>query len=333
MAETEWTIPDLLQLSGGYWSACALHAGVKLDLFTQLSTTPLAARQVAHNCKADLRGMSMLLDSLAALGLLTKQGGLYSATAFAANALSRSSDNYAGHIIMHHHHLMAGWSKLGEAVLSGTPMRANASTDDSETVRESFLMGMFNLANLQAPRIAQTIDLTASRRLLDLGGGPGTYAIHFCLANPELSAVVLDLPTTRRFAEATIARFELQSRISFSAGDFDVEPLPTGYDVIWISHILHAENPCASAALLAKAVSALEDGGLLMIQEFILDDDRAGPLFPALFSLNMLLATESGQSYSCSELKEMMTTAGLSEVKQLAIQLPNGAGIMTGRKT
>ena len=70
-------------------------------------------------------------------------------------------------------------------------------------------MGMFNLASLLAPRIAQAIDLSGCRRLLDLGGGPGTYAIHFCLANPGLSAVVYDLPTTRSFAEETIARFDL----------------------------------------------------------------------------------------------------------------------------
>jgi ubiquinone/menaquinone biosynthesis C-methylase UbiE len=193
-------------------------------------------------------------------------------------------------------------------------------------------MGMFNLASLLAPRIAQTIDLSGSYRLLDLGGGPGTYAIHFCCANPGLSAVIYDLPTTRTFAEETIARYELTQRITFTAGDYHVDPVPAGFDAAWLSHILHADGPAACSALLHKAVAALNPGGILMVQEFILYEDKDGPPFPALFSLNMLLGTEAGQSYSERELAAMMGEAGLSDVTRLAVELPNGAGVMSGRK-
>jgi SAM-dependent methyltransferase len=237
-----------------------------------------------------------------------------------------------GHIIMHHHHLMAGWARLHEAVKDGGPIRERVSHDDDETVRESFLMGMFNLASLLAPRIAQTIDLSGRGRLLDLGGGPGTYAIHFCLANPGLSAVVYDLPTTRAFAEGTIARFDLSRRIDFTAGDYHVDPVPSGFDAAWLSHVLHADGPAACAVLLSKAVAALKPGGILMVQEFILDDAKDGSQFPALFSLNMLLGTDAGQSYSGSELTAMMREAGLTDVHRLAVELPNGAGVLAGRK-
>jgi SAM-dependent methyltransferase len=191
---------------------------------------------------------------------------------------------------------------------------------------------MFNLASLLAPRIAQTIDLSGCSRLLDLGGGPGTYAIHFCLANPGLSAVVYDLPTTRIFADGTVARFDLSQRITFTSGDYQVDPVPTGFDAAWLSHVLHADGPAACAALLRKACAALNPGGILMVQEFILDDAKDGPPFPALFSLNMLLVTEAGQAYSESELAAMMREAGLSDVHRLVLELPNGAGVMSGRK-
>jgi SAM-dependent methyltransferase len=237
-----------------------------------------------------------------------------------------------GHIIMHHHHLMAAWTHLHEAVQSGGPIRESVAHGNDESVRESFLMGMYNLASLLAPRIAHAIDLSGCRTLLDLGGGPGTYAIHFCLANPGLTAVVYDLPTTRSFAEGTIARFDLSQRITFSAGDFQADPVPSGFDAVWLSHILHAYAPAACAAILRTAVAALNPGGILLLQEFILDDAKDGPQFPALFSLNMLLGTDAGQSYSGSELAAMMRAAGLSEVRRLDLQLPNGAGLMSGRK-
>lgn len=332
MTATEWTIPDLLQLSGGYWSACALHAGVKLDVFSALNGADRTAEEVARLCKTDPRATGMLLDALASLGLLEKRADKYGTTPFAAATLSKTSPDYLGHIIMHHHHLMAGWSRLHEAVSTGGAIRDRVSHADDESVRESFLMGMFNLASLLAPKITRSVNLTGCRTLLDLGGGPGTYAIHFCLANPELTAVVYDLPTTRTFAEKTVARFDLAHRVAFVPGDFHADPLPGGFDVVWLSHVLHADGPTACAALLRKAVASLNPGGIMMVQEFILDDAKCGPQFPALFSLNMLLGTETGQSYSGSELSELMTGAGLSDVQSLVIELPNGAGVMTGRK-
>jgi SAM-dependent methyltransferase len=332
MITSDWTIPDLLQLSGGYWNTCALHAGVKLDIFRVLESGPKSAAEVAEIRACDPRAMAMLLDALTALGLLEKRDTAYVATAFSATTLSTSSPGYMGHIIMHHHHLVPGWARLHEAVQSGGPVHERVSHGDDETVRESFLMGMFNLASLLAPRISQVIDLSASAKLLDLGGGPGTYAIHFCLANPLLNAVVYDLPTTRSFAEKTFSRFDLSGRISFTAGDYHADPIPAGFDVAWLSHILHAEGPAACATLLGKAVAAINPGGLLIVQEFILDDDKNGPPFPALFSLNMLIGTEAGQSYSGSELTAMLTDAGLTDVHRLGLELPNGAGVMVGRK-
>jgi SAM-dependent methyltransferase len=325
-----WTPSQLLELSGGYWSTCALHAGVKLGVFTPLSAEPLAAQDLAGRINCDSRRLEMLLNALTAMELLAKQGEAYIATPFAAEFLCRTSPGYLGHIIMHHHHLMSGWANLDQAVQSGVPVRGRVSHEDVETSRESFLMGMFNLAMMIAPKIVPTIDLAGRKRLLDLGGGPGTYAIHFCQQNPELSAVICDLPTTRQFAEQTVERFGLSGRISFAAGDFEVEELPGGFDVAWLSHILHGVGPQECVKILKKAVSALEPGGMLMVQEFILNDTKDGPLFPALFSLNMLLGTPDGQAYSESELVDMLTAAGIAEVRRLPLELPNGSGVVAG---
>lgn len=326
MDKPTWTPAELLKLSGGYWSACALHAGVKLDLFSRAGT----AAELAEAGDCDARGVEMLLNALTALGLMDKEGDRYAATPFAAEFLSRSSPRYLGYIIMHHHHLMAGWAHLDESVRSGAPIRHRVSHDAGESERESFEMGMFNLAMLNAPKVVPCVDLQGRRRLLDLGGGPGTYAIQFCLANLQLTATVYDLPTTRPFAEKTIASFGLSDRITFHAGDFISDDVPGGFDVAWLSHVLHGEGPDDCAATLRRVVAALEPGSLLMVQEFILDDTLDGPLFPALFSLNMLLGTPQGRSYSQQQLIEMMTAAGVGSIRRLDLDLPNGAGVLAG---
>jgi SAM-dependent methyltransferase len=225
---------------------------------------------------------------------------------------------------------MAGWSRLDEAVRTGGPDAERVGLANDGEVRENFEMGMFNLAMLVAPRVASQIDLSGRRRLLDLGGGPGTYAVHFCLHNPDLFAVVYDLPSTLPFAERTIARFNLSDRITFCGGDFMAEAVPGRYDVVWLSHILHGVGPSAGAAIVKKAVAALEPGGLILVQEFILDDTMDAPLFPALFSLNMLLGTPDGQAYSQGEIFAMLDAAGAGELRRLPIELPNGAGIISG---
>ncbi len=322
------TVPELLNLASGCWKPCTLHAGVKLDVFSHLAHGSMTIADLTRLLEVDGRGLDMLLHALASMDLLRKEEDRFSTTPFSSEYLARQSPHYLGHIIMHHHFLVDGWSRLDEAVRLGRPVRKRSSHDADGLERESFLMGMYNLASLLAPRVAAAIDLDGRRRLLDLAGGPGTYAIHFCLQNPELTAVIFDLPTTRPFAEQTVGRFHLTDRIAFTAGDLIADPIGSDFDVVWLSHLLHSEGPETCAAIVAKAAATLVEGGLLLVQEFILDDSRTAPLHPALFSLNMLIGTPEGKAYAQAELVAMMRQAGFDQVQRLPIELPNGAGIL-----
>lgn len=319
----------LFGLASGYWQPCALHAGVKLGIFTALAETPMSAGELAPRLRASQRGMELLLNGLAAMDLLEKAGGSYRNSPLAAAYLDRNQPDYVGHIIMHHHHLVEGWSRLDEAVISGHPVATGSHGEEVE--RESFQLGMFNLARAIAPAISAGIDLAGRRHLLDLGGGPGTHAVFFCLANPELKATVFDRATTRPFAEQIAGRYGVTDRVAFAAGDFHRDPIPGRYDVTWLSQILHSNTPEECQALIKKTAGVMEPGGLMLIHDFFLDDDMAGPLFPALFSLNMLINNQ-GRSYSEQETREMMRAAGLTDLKRLPFQGGNDSAILAGVK-
>jgi cyclopropane fatty-acyl-phospholipid synthase-like methyltransferase len=218
---------------------------------------------------------------------------------------------------------------MDEAVRTGKPLRHRASFSDDQR-REAFLMGMYNMASQQAPQIALAIDLKKRRKLLDLGGGPGTYAIHFCKQNKDLKAVVVDLPTTRPFAEKIIAQHGLSRRIAFVPGNYISEEIGGRYDVAWLSHILHAEGPGTCDRILRKVVRAMMPGAIILIHDFILNQNMDGPLFPALFALNMLQGTEQGQSYSQSQIREMLQNAGVRDIERLDYVGPTESGIMMG---
>ena len=327
-----WNPGTLLELSGHYWKTCTLHASVKLDIFTTIGDGSMTGEMIAEKITADTDASKRLLNALVAMELLEKKGDTFLNTEDAGRFLRKDSKAYLGYMILHHHHLVESWSKMDEAVLTGKPVRTRSSFND-ESVREAFLMGMFNNAMLQAPPLVGTFDISGYQTLLDMGGGPGTYAIHFCLQNPQISAAVFDLPTTQPFAEKTIAQFGLNDRISFVAGDYVTEPVHGRYDVVWMSHILHGEGPDDCQNMIQKAVAVLESGGMLILHDFILDDTRDAPLFAALFSMNMLLGTPDGRSYTETEFVRMMKQTGLSEIQRTPYRGPTESGILTGIKS
>ena len=192
-------------------------------------------------------------------------------------------------------------------------------------------MGMFNLSMQVAPQIASQVDLGGRKRLLDLGGGPGTHAIHFCMNNPGLRAVIFDRPTTEPFARQTVSRFELAERIDFAGGDFKTDPIPGGpYDVAWLSHILHSNTRDECYRIIEKCVAAMNHEGLILIHDFILEDSKDGPEFPALFSLNMLLAGNGGRSYSQQEIFDMLTKSGVGQLQRHPFKAKNDSSIIYG---
>ena len=328
---TEWSVGMMLGVSGGYWRGCALQAGVRLKIFSVLGSGPGDAAEVAGAVGSEVRATGLLLDALAAMGLLVKTDGLYGNSLFSGKFLVAGLPGYMGHIILHHHHILDGWAQLDRAVMTGKKVTRRSYGGENE--RESFLLGMFNLAMGIAPQLVGQFDLAGRKRLLDLGGGPGTYAIHFCLANPDLTAVILDRPTTEPFARQTVARFGLAERIGFIGGDFNIDPISGGpHDVAWLSHILHSNSPEECQECIEKTVAALAPGGLLLIHDFILSDDKDGPEFAALFSLNMLVGTDGGRSYSRAEIFAMLQQAGVGDISHRQCATPNDSSVICGVK-
>lgn len=344
MSDADLSPGPLLSLSGAYWKSCALHAAVKLDLFTPLAEGPATAAQLAPGLGCEPRALGMLLTAMCGLGLLSRQGDAFALSEQAAAFLVRSSPRYQGHIIRHHMNLVESFGHLEQAVRTGKRVRGGQQWTEAD--RQDFLLGMFNMAMGIAPKLAPLLDaqlkdaglpgMAGRTRLLDLGGGPGTYAIHFCLAHPGLSATVFDMPTTRPFAEATAERFGLGyaegGRLDFAPGDYTRDALPQGFDLAWLSHILHGEAPDMAAQIVRKAAEGLNPGGVLMVHEFLLSDSLDGPEFPALFSLNMLLGTDGGQSYSGAQVGDMLRAAGLTRITRLGFTGPNHTGIVAGVK-
>jgi hypothetical protein len=328
MSQSPLSPGPILALAGGYWQSLALHAAVALDVFSPLAAGPATAAQLAPKIGCDDRALSMLLVAMTALKLLEKDGDAFRLSENARLFLVADAPGYVGHMICHHHHLAPNWARLDEAVKKGSRLGGGMQGG----AFEDFLMGMFNTAMGIAPRLAPDMPLAGRKRLIDVGGGPGTYAVHFCLAHPELAATVFDQPGSKPVAARIAERFGVTGRVDFAAGDYLQDDLPGGYDAAWLSQILHGENPEDALMIVRKAAQALTPGGALFVHEFLLDDNLDGPLFPALFALNMLVQTPGGQSYTDGQVRAMLAQAGLTDIKRMDFRGPTDSGIIWGVK-
>ncbi|MCP4213781.1 MAG: methyltransferase domain-containing protein [bacterium] len=331
MTKTIWNTGKLLKLSGTFWETCVLQTSVKLDIFTVLGDTPLTCRELSERIAVPVDGLERLLNALTGMKLLIKTKDNFGNTKESRDLLSRDSENYTGFLIRHHQNLAKTWSRLDEALISGKPFRPNAEALTTDQT-ESFLMGMHNGATLNAPLLIDSVPLAQSRRLLDLGGGPGTFSIHFCKRFPQLKASIFDLPTSRTFAQKNIDKNELTERIDFLPGNFNTSPIPGKYDTAWLSHVLHGEGDGNCRNMIKKTADALEPGGTIIIHEFILENNRVEPFFPALFSLNMFLHTAQGRSYTIAELTSMLEDGGFKDIRHIPLRTPTKSSLLTAVK-
>ncbi len=325
------SLKELHDLGVSFWRPCVLHAAVQLKIFTHLGSHSMDANELAERMGTEPRATELLLNAVVSLGLLRKTGQRYESTPFSRQHLDEGNPLFMGNIINHYRFMYSHWGSLVEAVRTGRSVFRRE--DRTEESTRQFLLGMHNLAIRGAEVLVHRLDLGECRSMLDLGGGPGTYALYFCRHNPQLSAIVYDMPDTEPIATDQIQSFRLADRVRFHAGDFHKDPLPEGpFDLVFMSHILHSSSSTECADLMAKVHPVVRPGGEVIVQEFVLRDDKTEPLFAALFALNMLIHTPRGRSYSFEEISTWLQDAGFTRPTTFHCDLPNDASLIRARK-
>jgi SAM-dependent methyltransferase len=289
---------------------------------------------IASSLSTDRRATELLLNALAALGLLAKTGQQFSLAPASTKYLVKSSAHYLGGMILFEDSLWDCWKRLGEAVRSGQPARPPNmyQDDDRETERFINAMGSLVKARGDAEIVASVLDGSQVTELLDVGSGPATYPIFLCRKYPKLRATIFDLPGTLKITLRYVRGAGLEDRITLVSGDYRNDPIPGLYQLIFLSNVIHGEGYEENQRLIAKLSSGLEPGGRIVIKDHILDATHAHPPVGAIFSLLMLLTTEAGRCYSFDEVKNWLTQAGLGKVKQIDLPAPLTSSLVVGEK-
>jgi len=301
-----------------------MFTAVRMGVFDRLEQSPATVSVLAAELDANVDALERLLDACVGLGLLSRgDDSRYSNTGLASAYLCRSAPGtLAGYVLFSDQALYPMWGQLEQAVREGSnrwrqtfQMEGNMFEHffrDAESMR-GFLLGLHGYGAISSPRVAAAFDLSRFRKLVDLGGGSGHFAIAACERYAGLRAMVFELPRVIEFAREMVARSAAADRIELRAGDFFTEELPEA-DLYSVGQILHDWSEGKIVRLLDKIAFALPKGGGLLIAEKLLDADKRGPVAGHMQSLNMLICTE-GKERTLEEYSVLLRRAGFGEIR------------------
>ena len=307
-----------------------LLTAIELDLFSHLGNGFKSSEEIARLAETNPRATDRLLNALCASGFLIKKKGNISNTPLTAHFLVKGEPDYLGGL-MHQVSLWNTWSTLTDAVRKGSSVGVRDSvTSHKVDWLEAFIGAMHMRAIRQAPAIVKLIDLKCVNRVLDVGGGSGVFSISFVRARKGITAVVFDLANVTTLTKRYIDAEDLSNVISVIGGDYTVDTLTNGFDLVFMSAVIHSNSPEINKQLFRKAFEALNPHGRLVVLDYIMNDDRTAPAAGAFFSLNMLVGTSEGDSYTESEVHFWMENAGFMKISKK--KTPFGTDLMIGTK-
>jgi predicted O-methyltransferase YrrM len=307
----------ILKLSQGFMESRILLSAAELNLFTLLAQAPLSAPEVAARIHGNAQALSTLLDAVAAMGLLSKKGRTYRCEPHISQYLADGSPSSVLPMVRHMASLWTRWSRLTDTVKNGDAAKKDFNFSRDAKELKAFINAMHVVGSPLAMKIARAVDPSASRALLDVGGGSGTYTIAFLRAVPEMKATLFDLPEVIEMARERLNQENLLERTTLVAGNYYRDELPAGHDLALISAIIHSNSPEQNLDLYRKVFRSLNKGGRILVRDHVMDPNRIHPKDGAIFAINMLVGTSGGGTYTYKEIEEGLSQAGFTGIKLL----------------
>lgn len=324
---------ELSRISGGFVQSRILQIAVKLGLFDVIKSEGSLSEEVARALDTNPRATELFLNALAALKTLDKEQGKFYNTENSLAYLVKDSPKYFGGMILFEEGLWDMWEKLEESVRTGKPARPTDMFQENEQETERFIMAMHSLVRARgdAEILSDLLDFKWAKTIIDIGSGPGTYPMQFLKKYPHLKITIFDLTGTAQITKKVLQKEGMLRKMEIVEGDYNTDDLPGGFDVAFLSNIIHSEVKENNQKLISKVYKTLNPGGQLIIKDHILDDTLTSPAVGAIFSIQMLLAT-GGRDYSFREVRAWLEDAGFKELEWIKLQPPLNSSLVICRK-
>lgn len=318
----------IIDIANAFYKSQTLFAASDLGIFATLARLESAdCAQISQELELDQRCCRLLLDGLCAMGLIHKSADkMYSNSQDAAMFLVPGSPADLSKAIGYNRDVYQAWAKTGQLVKTGKPVeKPQIHLGDDEERTRNFVMSMHYRALGIGQAVIPMLKLDGCRKLLDVGGGPGTYASLIAKNNPDIHCTSIDLPEISKIATALISDAGLSAQVTTIASDYHDITFPDDMDAVIFFGVLHQESPESIKKLFDKAFNALNSGGKIYIMDMMTDQSRTAPEFSALFAINMALTTDNGWVFSDDDLRNWLGSSGFTDfnVSELAPPMPH----------
>lgn len=311
----------IMQMAWGYAPTLILEAAIRNKVFDTIDAGPKTVDEVAAATGASKRGLHAIMNALVGFELLKKTDGHYELTPESAAFLVSTKPSFQGGMAAHtSKQLIPHWLQLSEVVATGKPASSVNRSDGGEAFFQELVGNIFNMSYAPAKALAAHLALGEDGppvRVLDLGAGSGVWSIAVAQSSPRARVTAVDWPGVLPITKKTADRFGVGDRYTVIAGDLGSVEFGKDHNVILIGHILHSEGMERSKKLLRKCFDALAPGGTIAIQEFLVKPDRSGPAMSLIFAVNMLVNTDTGDTWSFEEISGWLTEAGFTNARTL----------------
>lgn len=330
------SISGIIDLASAFYGSAVLFAALENDLFTIVQSLgeSATAAQIATRIGADERGVHLLLNACVAVGLMDKREGIYANMQATMLTLVSGAPHDLTRAIRYNRDVYPAWGRAAEFIRTGKPVEdpdIHLGEDNVRTRR--FVMSMHGRAMGIGRHVISMLTLNECTKVLDLAGGPGTYAVLMAQANPQLTCVTVDLPSVSTVAAELVGASDVASRVTCRAGDYHTDTYEAeAYDAVTIFGALHQESSADIRDILCRAHSALKTGGKIFILDMMTDATHTSPAFSALFALNMALTTNNGWVFSDDELKGWLQEAGFVSAETKSVPPPMPHWLVTACK-
>ena len=325
------TTQRLTNMAFAFKQSGVLLAAIEMDLFSKVADGANTMPEIAKSLDLPLDAVDKLVTACTTLGLLEKRDDSYFNPPDVDRYLVRGRPSHYGDFLMFQMKTeYDGWKELG-ARLRQPPITTGlyqAMALDANAARGVTMAG-YNSSIAGGRKLAREFDFSPYSLFLDLGGGSGCYSIAAAEKYPNLRAIVFDFATVCVVAEEFIAEAGLSDRITTHAGDFMVDQFPQGADLVGIIGNLHAYSLDETEFVIKKAFQVLARGGSMIVIDYMLNDDKVGPLEPALRHLETLSST--GWVKTVAEISEYMRRAGAVDIVASEF-IPGSMSRVIGRK-
>jgi ubiquinone/menaquinone biosynthesis C-methylase UbiE len=316
------------QLAFGYAPPLILEAAIRHHVFDVLDSGPKSVAEVSKATGASERGLTAIMNVLVGLEFLAKEeNGNYRLTPESAAFLVSTKPAFQGGLLRHtSEQLIPQWLHLNQVVDTGKPVAPVNQQGPGSDFFAEFVNDILPMSYHVTQELAAHLDLKSAAApvsVLDLAAGSGVWGIGLAQSSPQVRVTAVDWPGVLPVTRKTVARFGVADRFSFVEGDLEQADFGTGHNVATLGHILHSEGIERSKALLKKTFAALAPGGTIAIAEFLVNADRTGPLGGLIFAVNMLVNTDSGDTFSFEEISGWLSEAGFVNARTIPTHGPS----------